>query len=108
LKLSHLLTRLAAIAAGAVAFCLVLVINVIGRDILEEYLMWAGSRARWPQNWPLVVDPFRIDELFLWGYPACVGLTTTFFFWNGCAGAVAVFLANLERLRGEKRMSHFE
>lgn len=83
MKLSQLLTHFAAIAAGTVAFCLVLVINLLGRDILEERLMNVGSWVRWPENWPLVVGYVHVDNLFFWGYPACVGLTTTFCFWNG-------------------------
>lgn len=83
MNLSKLFIHFAAIIAGFVVYHLVWALNAVGELLLEAYLQRAGTWARWPENWPLVVDWARVGHIFFRGYPLGIGLTTTFFFWNG-------------------------
>jgi hypothetical protein len=75
------LTRLFAIAVGAVVFGLTFVLNEIGTNLLYRlvYQRWTEGQS----NFGLVTDYQRVGLIFYFGYPLAVGIATIFFFWNG-------------------------
>jgi hypothetical protein len=80
-KMPRWLAKFCAVLSGLFMFALTFLINLIGADMLAGHLRrttWVFSST----NYPLVVDYERVGRIFLYAYPATVGVAAMFFFWR--------------------------
>lgn len=82
-NLRTVMTKLGAVVCGLLTFAVTFIINVIGSLVLTHHLKLSPRWMQAEQNYPLVVGYEWVGQVFLYGYPAAVGVVTIFFLWRG-------------------------